>query len=287
MSKWYLLKYNITNAYNLKQTIIFYSAMATSMIIIGIINWFAQGLNVKCTPGQSDTYTPENCRPRTYYSGERFDGDDFTFTFVTTHDYRGERLRYCQHKTVRSDRWVRGMPISNPYQEWDYEMHCDGGIRVAVHSLNNDSVRGEIITALRNLVEANATCFGKPVNSFSLVRGESWCYSDALICRGEEYPKLMVLYGFLNSKIDQDLNNRTIRDTMYSCDQCVHNFFDISVLFKLIVSVLAFTTVLRLVITRAVDKYYHIRHDIEHNIGDAHPVLHTRPVETGDVPAEK
>ncbi|KAK3828053.1 MAG: hypothetical protein J3Q66DRAFT_409213 [Benniella sp.] len=272
MTEWYLLKYNITNAYTLHQTIFVYLTMTISMIVIGIVNWYAQGLNVKCTQVTSTNYTSA-CQPRTFYSGERFDGANFTFTFLRTNDYRGEAL-VCWPNAARDNLWVRGIPISNPYQEWDYEMHCERNIQVAVHSCNNHSIRGQIIYAaayVSNATRSGIACGTKPVNSFSLVQGVPYVYSDEKICGAAGDPVLEELRDSLNSRIASDLNG-TIPDAIYTCNDCVYNHFDISVLFKLIVSVLAFATILRLVVTRIVDRFYHIGHGIGHNIGNTHPV---------------
>ncbi|KAF9355298.1 hypothetical protein BGX34_010554 [Mortierella sp. NVP85] len=272
MSKWYLLKYNITNPYNLQQTIFVYVAMTISMIVIGFVNWYAQGLNVNCKPAQSEIYTSEDCRPRTFFAGERFDGPNFTFTFLNTNEYRGEPLS-CRKNPEKSDLWVRGIPISNPYQEWDYHLLCDGNIQLAVQRCNTQGARGAIMQAMEDLVTAGVQCLAKPVNAFSLVGGLTYIYSDASqgICAGNSTtkPDLQVLYDYLNSVILSNVN-RPIDSALFPCQVCVHNYFDRSVLFKLIVSVLAFATPLRLITTYAIDKYYHVGHSLEDNIRIAH-----------------
>jgi hypothetical protein len=273
MSPWYLLKYNITHPYNLHQTIFVHVAMAISMIVIGIVNWYAQGLNVNCTPMPMENYTSENCRPRTFFSGERFDAPNFTFTFLTTNEYRGEPL-FCRKSSWKSDLWVRGIPASNPYQEWDYRLHCDGNVELAVQSCNTAGARGTIMKAMEDLVTVGAQCVGKPVNAFSLVGERTYIYSDANqgICEGNRTttPDLPALYDFLDSVILSNVN-RPIKGAVFPCQVCVHNYVDGSVLLKVLVSVLAFATPLRLITTFAVDTYCHVEHGLEDNIRIAHP----------------
>ncbi|KAK3828052.1 MAG: hypothetical protein J3Q66DRAFT_321698 [Benniella sp.] len=271
MSPWYLLKYNITNAYNLQQTIFVYVAMTISMIVIGIVNWYAQGLNVNCEPTQLSNYTSEDCRPRTFFAGERFDGPNFTFAFLNTNEYRGESL-LCRKERWRNDLWVRGIPVSNPHQEWDYQLNCDGNIQLAVQRCNTAGARGAIIGAMEKLVTAGVQCLGQPVNAYSIVSGDPFIYSNANtgICEGNTTnPDLKGLKEYLDSVILSNVN-RPI-ETKFPCQVCVHNYFDRSVLFKLLVSVLAFATPLRLITTYVVDKYYHVGHSLEHNIRIAHP----------------
>jgi hypothetical protein len=273
MSPWYLLKYNITHPYNLHQTIFVYVAMTISMVVIGFVNWYAQGLNVNCTPTQLSNYTSEDCRPRTFFAGERFDGPNFTFAFLNTNEYRGEPL-FCWKIPEKSDLWVRGIPASNPHQEWDYQLHCNGNIQLAVQRCNTAGARGAIMKAMEDLVTTGVQCLGRPVNAFSLVGRLTYIYSDATqgICEGNRTttPDLPGLYDYLDSIILSNVN-RPIESAMFPCQECVHNYFDRSVLFKLLVSVLAFATPLRLITTYAVDKYYHVGHGLEDNIRIAHP----------------
>jgi hypothetical protein len=263
MGKWYLLKYNITNEYSHKQTFLVYSTMLLCMMAIGVVNWYAQKLNVHCELKEMPNFDPEaGCQPRTFNSGERLQGSIFSFTFLDTTEYRGEPL-VCTPS--RANLWVRGIPASNPFQEFDYTMNCNNGsIALAIQSCNNDTARKRIMTAFGEVMKLE--CGGAPVNTFSLVEGGTYIYSNNnnIICK-IPFQELIDLYSYLNSTILLDLKV-TVPSPHYVCEKCVHNYFDTSVLFKLIVSVLAFTTPLRFAILYVLDKYYHVRHSLRHNL---------------------
>ncbi|KAK3828054.1 MAG: hypothetical protein J3Q66DRAFT_363231 [Benniella sp.] len=264
MGKWYLLKYNITNEYTRKQSFLVYSTMLLCMMAIGVVNWYAQKLNVHCEQKEMPNFDPEaGCQPRIFNAGERLQGSIFSFTFLDTAEYRGEPL-VCTPS--RANLWVRGIPASNPFQEFDYTMNCNNGsIALAVQGCNDDTARKRIMVAFGNVMLLQ--CGDAPVNTFSLVDGRNYVYSNNnyITCRRDDLQELTDLYSYLNATIQLDLK-ATVPSPNYACEKCVHNYFDISVLFKLIVSVFAFITPLRFVILYVLDKYYHVHHNLKHNI---------------------